>query len=168
MSYGISIINATNDKEKCTSGYYYKRGIIRDNKQLTSVTIPKSVESIGAQAFFNTKLTEVKIPNSVISIGENAFADNEHLTKITIEKGPNINIDKGDNIFGKKGFHITRTSTEDQVWIKNNSGIWLKCYGELTKEIANNYAKKKKINYEIIEQKKRKTVKKSYADNFLK
>ena len=37
-----------------------------------------------------------------------------------------------------------------------------------TKELAINYAKKKKINYEIIEQKKRKTVKKSYADNFLK
>ena len=33
---------------------------------------------------------------------------------------------------------------------------------------AINYAKKKKIDYEIIEPKKRKTVKKSYADNFLK
>jgi hypothetical protein len=33
---------------------------------------------------------------------------------------------------------------------------------------AINYAKKKKINYEIIEPKKRKIVKKSYADNFLK
>ena len=29
-------------------------------------------------------------------------------------------------------------------------------------------AKKKKINFEIIEPKKRKTVKKSYADNFLR
>ena len=37
-----------------------------------------------------------------------------------------------------------------------------------TKELAINYAKKKKIDYEIIEPKKRKTVKKSYADNFLK
>jgi len=36
-----------------------------------------------------------------------------------------------------------------------------------TKELAINYAKKKKIDYEIIEPKKRKTVKKSYADNFL-
>ena len=33
---------------------------------------------------------------------------------------------------------------------------------------AINYAKKKKISYEIIEPKKRKIVKKSYADNFLK
>ena len=37
-----------------------------------------------------------------------------------------------------------------------------------TKELAINYAKKKKIDFEIIEPKKRKTVKKSYADNFLK
>jgi hypothetical protein len=36
-----------------------------------------------------------------------------------------------------------------------------------TKELAINYAKKMKINFEIIEPKKRKTVKKSYADNFL-
>ena len=37
-----------------------------------------------------------------------------------------------------------------------------------TMENAINYAKKKKIDYEIIEPKKRKIVKKSYADNFLK
>ena len=36
-----------------------------------------------------------------------------------------------------------------------------------SKEKAINYAKKKKINYEIIEPKKRKTLKKSYANNFL-
>ena len=36
-----------------------------------------------------------------------------------------------------------------------------------SKELAINYAKKNKINYEIIDPKKRKTVKKSYADNFL-
>ena len=37
-----------------------------------------------------------------------------------------------------------------------------------TKELAINYAKKNKIDYEIIETRKRKMVKKSYADNFLK
>tara|TARA_B100001093_G_scaffold468012_1_gene487620 strand:+ start:777 stop:1058 length:282 start_codon:yes stop_codon:yes gene_type:complete len=37
-----------------------------------------------------------------------------------------------------------------------------------SKELAINYAKKKKIVFEIIEPKKRKTVKKSYADNFLR
>ena len=37
-----------------------------------------------------------------------------------------------------------------------------------SKDQAIDFAKKKKINYEIIEPKKRKTVKKSYADNFLR
>ena len=37
-----------------------------------------------------------------------------------------------------------------------------------SKELAINYAKKKKIDFEIIEPKERKTVKKSYADNFLR
>ncbi len=37
-----------------------------------------------------------------------------------------------------------------------------------SKEIAINYAKKKKIDYEIIEPRKKKTIKKSYADNFLR
>ena len=37
-----------------------------------------------------------------------------------------------------------------------------------SKENALNYAKKMKIDYEIIEPKKRKIIKKSYADNFLK
>lgn len=36
-----------------------------------------------------------------------------------------------------------------------------------SKELAINYAKKKKIDFEVIESKKRKTIKKSYADNFL-
>ena len=37
-----------------------------------------------------------------------------------------------------------------------------------TKELAIEYAKKNKINYELIEPQKRKIVKKSYSDNFTK
>ena len=37
-----------------------------------------------------------------------------------------------------------------------------------SKDLAINYAKKKKIDFEIIEPRKRKIVKKSYADNFLR
>ena len=36
-----------------------------------------------------------------------------------------------------------------------------------SKELAINYAKKKKIDFELIEPKKRKIIKKSYSDNFL-
>ena len=37
-----------------------------------------------------------------------------------------------------------------------------------SKELAIEYSKKNKIDFEIIEPQKRKTIKKSYADNFLK
>mgnify|MGYP001424906133 CR=1 FL=1 len=37
-----------------------------------------------------------------------------------------------------------------------------------SKDLAVSYAKKKKIEFELIEPKKRKTVKKSYSDNFLR
>ena len=37
-----------------------------------------------------------------------------------------------------------------------------------TKQLAIEYAKKNKIDFEIIQPQKRKTIKKSYADNFLK
>ena len=46
-------------------------------------------------------------------------------------------------------------------------------YGELnlefdTKELAITYAKKNKIEFEVIESKERRVLKKSYADNFTK
>ena len=37
-----------------------------------------------------------------------------------------------------------------------------------SKDLAIDYAKKNKIDFEVIEPKKRKILKKSYADNFLK
>ena len=37
-----------------------------------------------------------------------------------------------------------------------------------TKDLAINYAKKNNINYYIIKPQKRKTIKKSYTDNFIK
>ena len=54
---------------------------------ITSVVIPNTVKSIGADAFFGNKLTEVTIPSSVTNIGNYAFAGNQ-LTKIIFPSTP--------------------------------------------------------------------------------
>ena len=52
---------------------------------LTAVTIPDSVTSIGREAFYNcTSLTSVTIPNSVTSIGDEAFKYCDSLASVTI------------------------------------------------------------------------------------
>ena len=73
-----------------------------------------------------------------------------------------------------KGIWILEFETKDPT--KNPLMGWESSSDTLTelklefpsKELAINYAKKKKIDFELIEPKKRKTIKKSYADNFLK
>jgi hypothetical protein len=51
--------------------------------QLTSVTIPSSVTSIGSSAFYGNDLASVTIPSSVTSIGSSAFYGNQ-LTSVAI------------------------------------------------------------------------------------
>ena len=55
----------------------------QSRREVTSVTIPDSVTSIGSSSFVFCGLTEVVIPDSVTSIGNNAFQDNQ-LTEVVI------------------------------------------------------------------------------------
>lgn len=54
---------------------------------VTSITIPKSVTSIGGYAFRQTSLTSITIPESVNSIGECAFYGCESLSSVNIPEG---------------------------------------------------------------------------------
>ena len=68
---------------------------------LTSVTIPNSVISIGYGAFLNCwRMPSVTIPNSVTSIGKNAFNGCRGLTSVTI---PNSVTSIGDKAFYQCG-----------------------------------------------------------------
>ena len=64
---------------------------------LTSITIPSSVKSIGERTFYNcTGLTSIAIPSSVTSIGYKAFEGCRSLTSITI---PSSVTRIGGNVF---------------------------------------------------------------------
>src|SRR5690606_35669360 len=51
--------------------------------ELTNLVIPEGVTSIASSAFENNQLTTVNFPNSLFSIGESSFKDNE-LTNLVI------------------------------------------------------------------------------------
>ena len=66
-----------------------------DCAELTSVTIPKTVKSIGVQAFFQcSTMTSVTLPENIMTIGKEAFYGCKGLTSINIPKGV-IFIDEG-------------------------------------------------------------------------
>ena len=76
----------------------YKRAFC-NNDQITSVTIPDSVTSIGGYAFYYcTNLTSVTIGNNVTSIGDSAFFGCVNLTNVII---PDSIISIGYVAFGR-------------------------------------------------------------------
>jgi hypothetical protein len=73
----LNLARANTSKNAISASIFY------NCKQLTSVTLPNSVTSIGNQAFYHCSgLTSVTIPDGVTSIGSQAFFDCYRLTEI--------------------------------------------------------------------------------------
>ena len=63
-------------------------GAFQFDTELTSITIPNTVTSIGRLAFFNCYgLTSMTISNSVTFIGDGAFSSCNGLTSLAVESG---------------------------------------------------------------------------------
>ena len=68
------------------------------NTGLTSITLPNSLTAIGNAAFGNTGLTSIHIPASVITLGNNCFSSLTGLTSVTF--APNSHLTTiGDSCF---------------------------------------------------------------------
>ena len=75
----------------------YAQHLFVNKTEITKLTIPNSVTSIGDYAFYNcSDLTSIIIPNSVTSIGNSAFSGCSNLTSVTI---PNSVTSIGDGAF---------------------------------------------------------------------
>ena len=57
------------------------------NAPIVSVTLPDTLETIGARAFINSRIEELAIPSSVNAIGHDAFRGNKNLTQVTFAEG---------------------------------------------------------------------------------
>ena len=57
-------------------------------ENVTSVTLPNTITTIGKEAFMKTGITEMVIPNSVKAIGDGAFRYTSSLKKITLPDNP--------------------------------------------------------------------------------
>ena len=93
-------VDSENDNFSSLDGILYNKDVtnlICCPEAKTSVTIPNSVTSIGASAFYECRsLTSVTIPNSVTSIGASAFYECRSLTSVTI---PNSVTSIGNSTF---------------------------------------------------------------------
>ena len=101
---------------------------------LTSISLPNSIESIGANAFQGTPLTEIIIPESVVSIGDGAFQYCKNLTNVKLSKNTKY---IGSGAFSGTG--ITSIEIPDSVLYINSSAFYnskLSGYLEIPDSVA--------------------------------
>ena len=79
VSTNVVLPTTSYDYDICSYAFYY-------NNNITSVTIPDSVTSIGSYAFrYCSSLTSIIIPESVTSIGSYAFYDCRNIRELHID-----------------------------------------------------------------------------------
>jgi hypothetical protein len=69
--------------------------------KIESFTIPTSVTSIGAYAFYSSGLNTVKIPSSITSIAEGAFNNSSELTSIITSSPTPVDLSSSLNVFSQ-------------------------------------------------------------------
>lgn len=93
---GIGNSKPSSASNGATMEEYTEDPVFRDCSNLTSITLPDTLEYIGVGAFYGSNLTSITIPDSVTSIGDGAFDNCFNLTSLTLPKKlKNI----GDNAF---------------------------------------------------------------------
>lgn len=88
---------------------------------LTAFTIPDTVSSIGAKAFYKTGISTITIPGSVSSIGQRAFQFCPNLESVYFEAShENVTLSTvGDNLFGTDNGNATNTALKKVVFDKD-------------------------------------------------
>ena len=104
-------------------------GAFQDATAVTSVSLPSSLTTIGADAFRNTSIGAISIPDSVTTIGARAFWDAKSLTEITLPAGLSA-LDPGLFAFTEKLTSITlpaslKTIGSNAFWHSGISSISL-------------------------------------------
>ncbi len=117
LCYGLNLTSVTIPNSVTSIGNSAFRGCVG----LSSLVIPNSVTSIGARAFYGcTGMLSIALPNSLINIGNAAFYNCTGLTSVTI---PNSVISIGDSGFsGCTGVRLLEFNADSCIYMGSLSG----------------------------------------------
>ncbi|MFQ9515833.1 MAG: leucine-rich repeat domain-containing protein [Eubacterium sp.] len=109
-------------------------------KNLKTVTIPKTVKTIGWHSFENTSIKKITIPTSVKTIGNEAFVGCKKLKNITIPGKFKVKVKAGDGEWCGIMSKVKNVTFNTKLSVKNVSY----CYAD------NLYVSKKDTKYKSI------------------